>query len=225
MSNDPDHKPVFLIDLDGTLAHYTGWQGVSHIGEPVAPMLSRVKKMLEDGKDVRIFTARVWPLTSFEDVNSFMLAKRVPETEEENAAVAGLCIREWCTAHLGRIIPITCRKDRHAVELWDDRAIGVVLNRGISHESMVAFHLLRVLESAGIKVADGTPYAPAADRAVSTIRTMMKCADDAIAHLDATNDALSYVKGEKVEDDARNIRHARTALTKALAAIRQLVTR
>lgn len=47
------------VDLDGTLAKYAGWVGPDHIGEPVALMLRRVKKWIEQGVDVRIFTARV----------------------------------------------------------------------------------------------------------------------------------------------------------------------
>jgi hypothetical protein len=25
------------VDLDGTLAHYDGWKGIDHIGEPIKP--------------------------------------------------------------------------------------------------------------------------------------------------------------------------------------------
>ena len=32
------------VDLDGTLAMYDGWVGVSHIGEPVPAMLQRVRR-------------------------------------------------------------------------------------------------------------------------------------------------------------------------------------
>jgi hypothetical protein len=47
------------VDLDGTLAKDSGWKGPEHIGEPVKPMLDLVKKLLDDGEDVVIFTARV----------------------------------------------------------------------------------------------------------------------------------------------------------------------
>ena len=47
------------MDLDGTLAHYEGWNGVNHIGAPLAPMVERVKKWLAAGKTVKIFTARM----------------------------------------------------------------------------------------------------------------------------------------------------------------------
>lgn len=47
------------IDLDGTLAEYDGWKGVEHIGKPIPSMVKRVKEWISEGKDVRIFTARV----------------------------------------------------------------------------------------------------------------------------------------------------------------------
>ena len=47
------------VDLDGTLAEYAGWVSEEHIGHPVPMMLERVKAWLAEGKDVRIFTARV----------------------------------------------------------------------------------------------------------------------------------------------------------------------
>ena len=47
------------VDLDGTLAEYDGWVGPQHIGKPVPLMVDRVKRMLDYGEDVRIFTARV----------------------------------------------------------------------------------------------------------------------------------------------------------------------
>jgi hypothetical protein len=47
------------VDLDGTLAHYDGWVNTFHIGDPVPLMAARVRQWLENGEDVRIFTARV----------------------------------------------------------------------------------------------------------------------------------------------------------------------
>jgi hypothetical protein len=43
------------VDLDGTLAHYDGWKGADHIGEPIAPMVERVKRWLSEGHEVRVF--------------------------------------------------------------------------------------------------------------------------------------------------------------------------
>ncbi len=98
------------VDLDGTLAHYDGWQGVEHIGEPVPAMLERVLGWIEEGRDVRIFTARV-----------------ADPLERETA---GLVVEAWCLEHLGRILPVTHSKDMEMVELWDDRAVGVEKNIG-----------------------------------------------------------------------------------------------
>lgn len=46
------------VDLDATLAEYHGW-GDGSIGQPVELMLRRVTGWLAEGREVRIFTARV----------------------------------------------------------------------------------------------------------------------------------------------------------------------
>ena len=104
------------VDLDGTLAHYDGWKGASHIGDPVQSMLERVKAWLAEGRDVRIFTARV----SHDNTASRML----------DAQQAMIDILQWCDLHLGRRLPVTCIKDYGMVELWDDRAVQVRANTG-----------------------------------------------------------------------------------------------
>lgn len=97
------------VDLDGTLAHYTRMEPGRSIGEPIAPMVARVKAWLADGIEVRIFTARASP--SLTDHDRFE-------------------IEEWCLKHLGRVLPITATKDYRMVELWDDRAVRVRKNQG-----------------------------------------------------------------------------------------------
>lgn len=104
------------VDLDGTLAYYSGWKGKDHIGEPIVPMLDRVKNWLSKGKKVRIFTARVSPQAIQMNNN----------TLEDTIAP----IRAWCVRHIGYEIPITHEKDMQMIELWDDRAVTVELNTG-----------------------------------------------------------------------------------------------
>lgn len=99
------------VDLDGTLAVYEGWHGIDHIGEPVPAMVARVKQWLSDGREVRIFTARV-SRHGFE------------------RQLATTVIERWCYEHLGRILPVTCEKDLNMVELWDDRCVQVEANTG-----------------------------------------------------------------------------------------------
>jgi hypothetical protein len=105
------HNGWIGVDLDGTLAHYDGWQGVEHVGAPVPAMLERVKAWLEAGIEVRIFTARV-----------------CREGDEREAALAPIVA--WCVEHIGVELPVTNLKDFGMVALWDDRAVDVEPNTG-----------------------------------------------------------------------------------------------
>lgn len=125
------------VDLDGTLAVYDYWRGPYHIGVPIPLMLERVRKWLEEGQDVRIFTARVTDLPLNEDGS---------EHDLDHVRVA---INDWCLLHLGRTLPITNIKDWHMRELWDDRAIQVIPNTGITQ----ADELYSILNAEAGKVA------------------------------------------------------------------------
>jgi hypothetical protein len=98
------------VDLDGTLAHYEGWKGTNNIGDPVPAMLERVKQWLVDGREVRIFTARV--------------------CYDPDGSICRI-VEDWCMKHLGQRLPVTCQKDYGMVELWDDRCVSVEMNTGI----------------------------------------------------------------------------------------------
>jgi hypothetical protein len=104
-----EHKGWIGVDLDGTLAHYDGWKGIEHIGEPIAPMVARVKQWLAEGVDVRIFTARI--------------AGRDALTVEN-------IINRWLLKHVGQMLPVTNIKTMSMIELWDDRAVCVERNTG-----------------------------------------------------------------------------------------------
>jgi len=98
------------VDLDGTLAYYAGYQGDTVIGDPIPRMITRVKEWLTDGKDVRIFTARM---------------------SMQNAPAIQQAIEQWCEKYIGQILPVTCRKDPQMIEMWDDRAVRVEQNSGV----------------------------------------------------------------------------------------------
>jgi len=102
------------VDLDGTLAVYDKWRGEKHIGAPVPAMLARVRSWLADGREVRVFTARVCADGGY--------ARDVAE-------IRGY-IERWCLEHIGRVLPVTNTKDYSMVELWDDRAVQVEPNTG-----------------------------------------------------------------------------------------------
>jgi hypothetical protein len=94
------------VDLDGTLAHYDGWKGPEHIGEPVHEMLERVRAWIGEGKEVRIFTARAWDPV------------QVPY------------VHDWLVKHGLPRLAVTNVKDFLMVELWDDRCVQVIPNTG-----------------------------------------------------------------------------------------------
>ncbi len=100
------------VDLDGTLARYSGWND-GEIGEPIPLMVDRVKNWLAQGREVRIFTARV----SGEDEPGRQVGYRE-------------LIQEWCLTHIGQILPVTCCKDYGMITLFDDRAVSVEPNTG-----------------------------------------------------------------------------------------------
>lgn len=124
------------VDFDGTLADYSrGWVAPDHCGAPVPDMLERVKFWLGEGYDVRIFTARIWPLFDAPvgiPVQSLHTLPGISPTEkivESRAAVDA--IRAWCREHLGRELRITNVKDLAMVELYDDRCVQVLADTGV----------------------------------------------------------------------------------------------
>ena len=102
----PDDKWVG-VDLDSTLAKYHGWKGPEHIGKPVPKMLKLVKRLLDEGQNIKIFTARAAD------------GKRAIDP-----------IKAWCKKHLGRELEVTNVKDHAMSVLYDDRAITVGKNTG-----------------------------------------------------------------------------------------------
>lgn len=102
------------VDLDGTLATYDHWRGVRHIGEPVGPMVERVKAWRAEGREVRIMTARVG----------------IHAARRGELGIAEQTIQAWCKEHLGEVLEVTCVKDLTMSELWDDRAVRVEKNTG-----------------------------------------------------------------------------------------------
>lgn len=108
---DPSNRGWYGVDLDGTLAHHEEGGDTATIGQPILPMLTRVRRWLAAGRAVRIVTAR---------------ASRSNPRQAEQVAQ----IEAWCTDHLGQKLPVTSEKDFTMIELWDDRAVQVVRNTG-----------------------------------------------------------------------------------------------
>lgn len=111
-----EHQGWIAVDLDGTLAYYDGWKGELYIGEPIQPMVQRVKQWIEDGADVRIFTARTNP-------DQYNQVSRAVE-------VRG-AIKAWCLQHIGVELEVTYMKDFEMTHLFDDRCVHVKKNTGL----------------------------------------------------------------------------------------------
>lgn len=94
------------VDLDGTLAHYDGWRGAEHIGEPIPAMMERIRQWLNEGKTVKIFTARASDPMQIPPIEAWLRKHRLP------------------------LLEITNVKDFAMVELWDDRCVQVIPNTG-----------------------------------------------------------------------------------------------
>lgn len=105
---DIPQKKVVAVDLDGTLARWNPDDDYdpSKIGSPVKPMVERVKKMIEDGHEVVIHTARVGSDGSFPHIKAWL---------RENG--------------LGDL-RITNKKEPEMSHFYDDRAVAVERNTG-----------------------------------------------------------------------------------------------
>lgn len=122
------------FDLDGTLAKYDGWKGIEHIGEPIAPIVNLMKRMHDEGKVVKIVTARVAP-RRLEDGTvgeQFTWLTRKPSSDPAAKYTATQYIQDWCeeTAHLGFVPEIVYQKDHLMLNLFDDRVTQVEPNTG-----------------------------------------------------------------------------------------------
>lgn len=108
LSMAEDAGEVIAFDLDGTLAKYTGWQGMQHIGEPIKKMVDKAMAYHNVGKKVVIFTARV----------------SVDRTANEKL------IKKWLVDNKLPPWQITAIKSMKFAKIYDDRAVAVEINTG-----------------------------------------------------------------------------------------------
>lgn len=121
------------IDLDGTLAEDNG--KFPEIGAPVPAMVLLVKKLLAQGREVRIFTARA-AITGRRDVGP-EVAKYWPHGELVFVSQQRQAIEAWCEEHLGQALPVTAQKDFDMLHFYDDRAVQVETNTGMVYGTKI----------------------------------------------------------------------------------------
>ncbi len=106
------------VDLDGTLAHYDEWSGPDHIGDPIEGMEVRVRAWIAVGRRVKIMTARA-------------------DREENILPIQNWLVRNKFVWEDGTPLEITNKKDFQMIQLWDDRAVQVIPNTGMTAQEQI----------------------------------------------------------------------------------------
>ena len=104
--NPHSTEPWFGVDLDGTLAVWNSRSTLDRIGPPVPAMVEQVRRMVNSGIRVKIFTARAGD------------PAQIPK------------IQAWLAQNGLGGLEITNVKDFYMERLYDDRAIRVERNTG-----------------------------------------------------------------------------------------------
>src|SRR5579863_7872253 len=107
------------VDLDGTLTTWVDLTRWDEFGEPIEPMVSRVRAWLADGRRVKVFTARVGLGGPCQLTGEQFSVEDMASAIQDHLEAIGLPRLE-----------VTCRKDYHMIELWDDRCVQVIPNTG-----------------------------------------------------------------------------------------------
>lgn len=128
------------VDLDGTILTYDNWVAWDVFGEPIAPMVERIRGWLAEGIEVRVFTARV-------GLPALIEGALAPSTvRRSRCRTSGVDFSDhmMVTAIQDKLesiglprLKVQCYKDVDMIELWDDRAIQVVANTGRALEDEV----------------------------------------------------------------------------------------
>lgn len=118
-------KGYIGVDFDGTLAQWTEWTKWDEFGPPIPAMVERVRGWLAEGHEVVIFTARLHPPT----VDGCHCHTSGEWYNNDKMEVA---IMEWCVEHIGTPLQSTNVKNWRMFEFWDDRAIQLVTNTGLT---------------------------------------------------------------------------------------------
>ena len=109
--------PWVGFDLDGTLAEHGKYQGPDHIGTMIQKMKDILIEWLKQGYRVKIMTARMGHA----------------ELRDEARTI----IQDWLEVNGLPRLEVTCKKDYKMIRLYDDRAVQVIPNTGVTLEEVV----------------------------------------------------------------------------------------
>lgn len=136
------------VDLDGTMFTYNEWVGWNVFGEPIKPMIDRVKAWIAAEVEVRIVTARVGLPEVYDGKyipsgKAYSVCRITGQNFSDRMMVHA--IWDHLEKHGLPHFPVQCYKDVNMIELWDDRAVQVVANTGrtLSEEHEVEISALK----------------------------------------------------------------------------------
>ena len=109
--------PWVGFDLDGTLAEHGKYKGPEHIGTMIQRMKEILLECLRQRFRVKIMTARM----------------SHADTRDEARTI----IQDWLEANGLPRLEVTCKKDYKMIRLYDDRAIQVIPNTGVTLEEII----------------------------------------------------------------------------------------
>lgn len=109
--------PWVGFDLDGTLAEHGKYLGPGHIGTMIEPMKEVLLEWIRQGYRVKIMTARM--------------------SHAESRDEARTIIQDWLEANGLPRLEVTCKKDYKMIRLYDDRAVQVIPNSGVTLEEII----------------------------------------------------------------------------------------
>jgi len=119
------------VDLDGVLVEWDA-KYLPGLGPSIPAGIALVKRLLDKGQEVRIFTARI---QASEDEPAWRdEAKRLINSSDANDWINDQVDRidEFCREHFGGALPITASKDWRMITCYDDRCVQMVPNTGRS---------------------------------------------------------------------------------------------
>ncbi len=106
--NLTDQRRWIGVDFDNTLAYNIPDRTDPYtLGEPIPSMVDRVKRWLELGITVKLFTARMCLYSHTGKMRDIHKMEKM--------------LYDWCIKHIGRPIECTNQKDGYMEVLWDDR--------------------------------------------------------------------------------------------------------
>lgn len=177
------------VDLDGTLAHYDGWKGELHIGEPIPAMVGFIKDLIAEGHEVRIFTARV--------------AEATDDRARTSTALIRVAIENYTQQHIGTRLAVTNIKDFHMIALYDDRAFHVLSNTGkVFTPDNAMVHAPDTNVAALQRLLGERSVVGLAKYGVTTERTDLKLSDWLQHMIEELLDGAVYARAAKVRVEA-----------------------